>query len=325
MKYVYQPPTSDEDFNVENLRGFYEFVFERQRVWYRRFVLQRDRPWTKDEILQKYKYTNVYRELDRGTLWMFENILTTQIMNAQDKLKMGRKARINLLRNVIWKICQYRLLNKVETFDDVGLVSFDKYGKQNHNGFLERIWLRRDSGEKVWTDAHITLQCNLKQDRLKNYETILDRLHINIGDIAEFVESNTNIQEVFERIKQEYGFGPFISYEVVTDLAYIPWLNLNIDDWANPGPGCQFGLKLIWPNMKGQQEFQEGMKWLRDNQEKCFDILELDWQKVCYNNSWLNLRNIEHSLCEFGKYWKQGQNVGRARPIFRQHTFIDMV
>jgi hypothetical protein len=312
MKYVFQPPSSDSTFVPENVKLFYKFIFERQRIWHKRFMEHEDPPWTDDTILAKYKYTNVYRELDRGTIWLMQNI-----MPEFGSVKVSKKK----LRNILWKICQYRLLNKIETFESIGLVGYKRYQRKSHDGFFERLYVLRDSGVKVWTDAHITLQCNLKQDRLKNFEYILDKLHSNIPDLVDLLIDGCFIKDFFDRIKQEYGFGPFISYEVTTDLSYANWNNIDQDEWANPGPGCQFGLKLIFPQMKTQEDFQNGMVLLRNNQPKVFKKYHLDFRSIWYNNKWLTLRNIEHSLCEWGKYWKQSKGVGKARTIFKRKTF----
>jgi len=52
--------------DAESLDLFWQFIAERQKVWYRRVVEGRPAPWTDDDILQEYRFTNVYRELDPG-------------------------------------------------------------------------------------------------------------------------------------------------------------------------------------------------------------------------------------------------------------------
>ena len=314
MKYVYQPPVSDASLTPEHFKEYFEFLYERQSIWYKRFVQGQKPPWTNDSILAKYKYTNIYRELDRGTLWLKDKIF-------KGGLQFAERIKKNTLRNLLWKVCQYRLLNKIETFEAIGLIGYEKYSQDNHDGFFDRLFDLRASGVTVWTDAHITLQCNLKQDRLKNFETILDRLHPNVPEMVDLILTGCGIEEFFNRIKKEYGFGPFISYEVATDLSYCTWNNIDNNDWANPGPGCKFGLNLIFPQYKNTKEYQLGMNRLWNIQEKAFEKYGLDWQKIGYHSLPLSLRNIEHSLCEFGKYWKQQRGHGRARPIYRQKTF----
>ena len=50
------------------IQNFFEFIFNRQEIWHKRTVLRQEAPWSADEIFQTYKFCNVYRELDGGTL-----------------------------------------------------------------------------------------------------------------------------------------------------------------------------------------------------------------------------------------------------------------
>ena len=52
---------------------FFSFINERHLIHLRR-LRGEEFPWTKDLILQKYKFTNVFRENDKTTVWFKENI-----------------------------------------------------------------------------------------------------------------------------------------------------------------------------------------------------------------------------------------------------------
>jgi len=312
-RFKWQPPELDVRVNKEAFEQFWSFIYERQRIWYRRFVKMRERPWTKDPILVRSKYTNVYRELDRGTIYLKENIL--------DKNKS--------LHETLWEICVYRLLNKVETFQHVGIISLEDYHGKKRDKWFASLAELRDSGATIWTSAHITLQSSFKHDRLENYRMFLDKLHPHIIDLA-YTAGNTNdIQEFFKAMKGEFGFGPFTAYEVATDVAYIDDVEFSENDWANPGPGCQLGLRIIYPRSSSSDDFQAGMVRLRDGQKRYFKRYDLNFKKirpiVNGKSRWLSLRNIEHSLCEYGKYHKQVLGVGKARMIFVPTTTPGMV
>ena len=45
------------------------FAIERHKIYLRRSAGQ-PFPWTDDPILQKYKFNNIYRELDKTTIWI---------------------------------------------------------------------------------------------------------------------------------------------------------------------------------------------------------------------------------------------------------------
>ena len=316
MEYRWQPPKSDKNVIPENLEEFFRFIYERQAIWYRRFELKLPREdWTDDPILKKYKYTNVYRHLDRGTIWMFDNVLMPTL-NRRGKLQKK-------LEDAVWRICQYRLLNKVETFEKVSLISHKDYGESvDRADFFDTLADLLEQGEKVWTSAHITLQCNLNQGRLSNYEEILDRLWFSISEITEFMQSH-DMEQSFKRVKQEYGFGPFITFEVLSDFVYIPAFNFTQNDWANPGPGCKLGINLIYPNVKTIGEYQNVMDYLCKKQNMYFKRYKLPWKEVRYKGQRLSLRDIEHSLCEYGKLHKQKLGVGKARMIFVPKTKVE--
>ena len=68
-------PDDTIDVHQEHKRLFFWLMHERMAIWKRRFIDKKDRPWTENEILRDYKFTNVYRELDRNSQWQIKNIL----------------------------------------------------------------------------------------------------------------------------------------------------------------------------------------------------------------------------------------------------------
>ncbi|PIN93379.1 hypothetical protein COU54_03200 [Candidatus Pacearchaeota archaeon CG10_big_fil_rev_8_21_14_0_10_31_24] len=53
---------------------FFKFIYKRQLIWYKRFVLHQKPPWIFDTILQKYKIINMYRELDKCTIYLIKQL-----------------------------------------------------------------------------------------------------------------------------------------------------------------------------------------------------------------------------------------------------------
>ena len=78
----------DENLDVceENLKLFWYWIYERQNIWYKRFMKKSSAPWTKDPILNDYKFTNVYRELDRVSKWVQDNIIFRDDWNKLQRL-----------------------------------------------------------------------------------------------------------------------------------------------------------------------------------------------------------------------------------------------
>jgi hypothetical protein len=53
---------------------FWYWISERHSIFLRRQE-GKPKPWTDDPILRDYKFTNPFRENDRGTVWLRENFL----------------------------------------------------------------------------------------------------------------------------------------------------------------------------------------------------------------------------------------------------------
>ena len=52
---------------------FFQYAAERYRIYLRRQAGEPS-PWTEDPILHKYRFTNIFRESDRVTIWFDENV-----------------------------------------------------------------------------------------------------------------------------------------------------------------------------------------------------------------------------------------------------------
>jgi hypothetical protein len=63
-------------------------------------------------------------------------------------------------------------------------------------------------------------------------------------------------------------------------------------------------------------DYNDVMVWLRDNQDKFFSEYGVDFQGIAYRGKRMTLRNIEHCLCEFFKYYKVTNGVGKCRMRF---------
>jgi hypothetical protein len=58
----------------ENLRSFYGFIAERQRV-YSRWYASAPAPWTSDPTLAVGRFANIFRFLDRESVWLCAHII----------------------------------------------------------------------------------------------------------------------------------------------------------------------------------------------------------------------------------------------------------
>ena len=107
------------------------FVHERQ-VIYELKSSGVEPPYTKNVVMQSKWFTNMYRELDRGTMYFRK-----QILAEHDLLP-------SCYEEVIFKAIVYRLINKIETFDE---------WKSSRNLLARKCQAKRSSSQvpiKTW-------------------------------------------------------------------------------------------------------------------------------------------------------------------------------
>lgn len=333
-------PSTTLEVDQDNLDLFFRFMNERHNIWHRRFIekLPRDQ-WTDDPILKTTKYTNIYRELDRGTLWWLDNIgkqYESEISLGLDKKESFKK--------LIWQTAIYRNCNKIETFEEVGFPDFRDYDSSTvNNKFWEKLEAIRSRGDSVMTSAHLTCPTPAGYTKIEGYIMFVNDLYNKIKNenLIEDIQAATDLESIFWILRRVHCIGAFISYEIICDLMYVKaighsiiatdafsdneqnreWISFKEDDWANVGPGAIEGIRLIYPSSSvgpgKSKNIYKRMVQLRDEQHQHFERLgiKFKWYEQ-FTKGHLSLRSIEHSLCEFQKYWLQRHSLGKQRLKF---------
>jgi hypothetical protein len=290
---------------------FWEFVDKRQRIYYKRFVLKKPRAqWTQDKTLKEFFFTNVYRELDRGTLYLTKKIYPEINENSSER------ADADALFNTL----VYRLFNHIPTWE---FITKDWDGKKFLTmGMWE--WKRmasylknwRKKGNQVFTSA-FTVTGNRfggYPDKIDNICWLINKLQqiLDEGEAVHRIMDASSMEVAFNRVRDLPGFGAFLAYEIVIDLNYYKGDYWGENKFVNPGPGAKRGINHIFPDIRTTEDYKRAMVALRAEQR---EFLPAKFPYTDRVPRLLSLRNIEHSLCEYQKYVKRkaGTKRGRAR------------
>ena len=282
---------------------FFQTAYERQRIWHRRFVLNQDGPWTTDVAMSKYHFTNVYRELDRGTVFYQQEV--------RDKLTERGASDGDLLMATIL----YRMFNRISTWER-SLAEPVLAGRFDIAEIEER--LRSQSGP-VFTSAHMVCAYHgfPGDDKIARVCGFLATIIDNRDDLAKKLQAHRLGKDAFAEITAFDGIGPFNGYEVYSDLLYCGnrFFGWDENQWANVGPGAHKGLKVIFPGEPPAVHLML-MNELRKEQEAAFERLGLgDFYEMVPGQKRLTLRNIEHWCCEFFKH-----DRGHCRTTFEARS-----
>lgn len=280
----------DKVKRLSPLERFLYWIKERHNI----FVLKSakvKKPWTDDEILQQYFFTNPYRENDKVTQWVRSNI--------RDPLYYDPK--------VLFALTCFRWFNLIET--GVALSSYrHTKGAQCDHGLLER-WIcskaiklltdRQLDGEKVFTGAFTISPSGSTKPKIERVcEDYITPVWANWKELAHKVKKGKTMENAFNALRAYPGLagGGFMAYEVVCDLRYTGLLEMPPDrnTWTNLGPGGIRGLNRL---MDRPLESPKPRDWLKE----MVSLLKTVRSKLP-NMPKFEMREIEHSLCEYDKY-----------------------
>lgn len=290
------------------MKLFWYWISERQEIFMHRYIEKLDPPWTDDKIFQEYKFTNVFRELDRGTIHYKEKILDYWVANWD---------RHDAPEKFLFETLIYRHFNYIFTWEAIEdlIRNIDK-----DLSWQQRLYEKLDKLDRVYTNAHnVTgVQWGGYSRKINNTIYLINHWKKIVHHWSLTIFKTKSMQECFNYVRDEImGCGGFTSYEVVCDFSYLPDNIIPWDDnqWANAGPGCRRGLNRIFPNFgDNQDDCQRAIKFLRDYQGQFLNEYELPFYE--YPGK-LTMRAIEHSLCEFSKYAKAYLGEGRPRNKYR--------
>ena len=280
---------------MDSVGGFFYWINERHEI-YRAKAEGKSRPWTKDPILQQYKFTNPFRELDKTTVWMRQNLTNRGA-------DMGE---------MIFNCCVFRMFGTMEMSKELGWIS---EWRPNMVKAVARDRLNR--GLKVFTGAYIITNQGLKNPKEEVVcDMFLTPIWQNKDHLAEVCFSTRSLEKMHKELSkfQGWGGGGFMSYEVVTDLNHTTAMPNPVDryTWANAGPGAKRGLNRLHGRPLDKTG---GVDWNMEMKE----LLDISHRYVSpyVLKMGVDMRTIEHSLCEWDKYQRVFLGEGRPRSLYK--------
>jgi hypothetical protein len=259
---------------------FFAFARARHKIYLQRLA-GKPSPWTNDPILQRYRFTNVFRELDATTIWFAQHLR-------------------NPLRNsieVLPATVVFRWFNRRTTGEAI---------KQNKN-YLNPAALRKAIAKlppPYVTGAYMIYTTCLKAPtKQEGVLQAIEHWYEAHKDWRKFKCSS--LQETCQWVKS-ICLGDFMAYEIACDLRHTKLLACADDvmTWANFGPGSSRGIERVAGKGAGLLEARE--------------LLKLSQNKKYWPKEWpaWEMREVEHTLCEFDKYQRTKLGEGHPKEVY---------
>ena len=326
----YKEPDNTVRTNRKNLEMFWRFIHERLNIYYRRVILGKPAPWTSDKVLSKNRFTNISRDMDKLTIYEIRNIIS-KLDEPSTDLELRKKS-------VMFNIFLFRVFVKIESYEAFGFINFsEKSWKQKWRKGKRTLLQRRERGESTFTGSYMVnslKSCNrdIRTNSNKTFNALCQLEYIlnNLDEVYEnIILKPRNMKEQLEELCKLPGVGVFNSYEFACSFAItsrycknplVPWTQ---DNYTNVGPGSNRGANLIF-NDFGNLTVLESMIYLRSiwkQEMEHLGIYEDFIEKLPRElDNDLDLRTIEHCLCEFSKYHRCFTEGGRTKKAFEPET-----
>lgn len=314
---------------MDNVDKFFWFARERHAIYLRRAAGEPRERWTVDPVLQQYRFTNVFRELDATTVWFRRNV--------RDPMRDSPDV---LLATVV-----FRWFNRISTGETIflqrdlfgdGRTVWEQFLDDRDTGILASA-IRSSNPTGPWVTGAYIIKTPDGMDKLKG---VLTCIRWFCEQSPESPKDWSSLEAAWRWLLQFPYLGDFMAYEIVTDLRHTALLDRapDIATWANPGPGAVRGLNRIHgrelkksvPKQQAIREMQQLLAasqdvrhWPQkstDTETKIGVRLTPQLEDVRGDpESWprWEMRDVEHTLCEFDKWQRATLGEGRPRQVFR--------
>lgn len=338
--------------------AFFAFARARHEITLRR-AAGLPRPWTDDPILGHHRFTNVFREMDRTTKWIADNVRVPLD-------RMLERGEIEPWQQVLGLILA-REFNRTTTLEQIFCQT------EAFDGLLPAGWSYLRGGMSIagleavmrahcrrpWVTGAYIVKTPDGMDKLAGALWMVERARERLPVLAADRSFACSMQALHADLQGFPYLGGFTAYEVVTDLRWMTigrdWPDINT--WACAGPGAIRGLHRVhgraretgevrpdgskivkFPAMGQSQALAEMRDLLRDSQSVEFwpqddgtitrirEGHKAHWPEIgtdvgeaLRRGDWpvWELREVEHTLCEFDKYERARLGQGAPRGVYR--------
>jgi hypothetical protein len=262
---------------------YWRFAAERQRIFHQR-VRGEPAPWTDDPVLYAHRFTNAYRAADRVSQYLIRHVAY-----------QGDQA----VEEVVFRVLLFRFFNKVATWERLcavfGVPFAGSFSVDHYDAVLTQAFAR---GDRLYSAAYI--MPSAAPGVRRKHLTHLRLLRTMLNDrLPQRLAECTSMRAGYEALLGYRGIGPFLAYQLITDLNYTSVLDFSEMEFVMPGPGARSGIRKCFADF-GDYDDAELIQLVADRQKE-----EFGKRGIVFQDLWgrpLQLIDCQNLFCEVDKY-----------------------
>jgi hypothetical protein len=284
------------DMNIDRIS---EFIIKRHTIYLKKEAGEPS-PWSDDPILNAYKFTNLYRELDRTTLWCKDNV--------RDRFEDPRELAL--------AITAFRWVNRIETGEAWFLKPTDNSQETAWNMYLSTgnsRWLADAAYKHLGHGPYVTGAYIIKTpeglSKLEGVLSCIDTARIYMPLVVDACFANSTLRQVHDILRRVPYLGSFTAAQLIADMKHTKLLAQATDHqtFTAIGPGSQKGLNaLCGRDIDAPWHEHIWYETLMELRKKITPIfVERGWPVP-------DAQDVQNIACEYSKYVR-----GKSRNRYR--------
>jgi hypothetical protein len=262
---------------------YWRFAAERQRIFHRR-VRGEPGPWTDDPVMSAHRFTNTYRAADRVSQYLIRHVAYE-----------GDQA----VEEIVFRVLLFKIFNKVATWERLcaafGTPSARSFSVDAYDAVLARAFAR---GARLYSAAYIMPAAAPGVPR--KHLTHLQLLRSMLDErLPERLAACASMRDGYEALFSYRGIGPFLAYQLITDVNYTSVTDFSEMEFAVPGPGARSGIRKCFADY-GDYDEAGLIQYMADRQKE-----EFARRDIAFQDLWgrpLQLIDCQNLFCEVDKY-----------------------
>jgi hypothetical protein len=267
---------------------FLYWIVERHAIHTRRLA-GRPKPWTDDSVLQRYFFTNPYREHDKVTVWFRENVRGPM-----------RDDPAVLFATVCFRWFNLpatgRLLMGADDLTGRSANLLKEWDEPEAVRRLTHAW--QDGDNPVFTGAYMIKAGNgPRGSKIPAVCAAITQAWRRREYLVQMCREEGTLEGTWRELRHLPHIGGFMAYEVVTDLRHTALLENapDINSWCNMGPGAKRGMNRLL-GRPAEAHIKD-----KDWRSRCLELLAVCHEMLPASMPKFEMRDVEHSLCETDK------------------------
>lgn len=273
----------------EVLQYYFYFMQERMNIFWKRYNGERN-SLTDDAILSRYKFTNVYRILDRVSQYLVKEVIYNSDRNYNEV-------------DTLFRILLFKVFNKIDTWvylqNEIGSIRVDTFNVNKISALLsERI-----QDTPVFNAAYIMNGSHQKYNQLNSkhqkWLQMIEQEMLKEKRIEKIVKARS-LEEVYNILRDCSFIGSFLAYQYSIDFNYSPVINFDENSFVKAGIGAIRGIKKCF-RLNKMYSFEDYIRYTHDHLLSFREKYGYTSFKNLFNRE-PTLIDIQNCFCETDKY-----------------------